>query len=220
MSRLARRAKGTEGKKGLVWPEYAELDCFACHHSLAPADESWRLRSVTENPRGGRGYYQTRRAGDPAYNLSRVVVFQHVANEVDASTSKELQSTMKKLAALVSSLQPNRNEVEQLSDQAGNLAGKLADELRTASFDREKTARLLRAISGDADYIADQGDRAAEQAAMALDSIYIAYAKAGGGSLADARAAINGLFQQLENPSAYNASKFAAAMKRVNAAVR
>jgi ABC-type transporter Mla subunit MlaD len=149
-----------------------------------------------------------------------MVVFQHVANEVDASTAKELQSTMKKLAALVGSLQPNRSEVEQLSDQAGNLAGKLADELRTASFDREKTAQLLRAISGDADYIADQGERAAEQAAMALDSIYIAYAKAGGNSNGEARTAINGLFQQLENPSAYNAPKFAAAMKRVNAAVR
>jgi hypothetical protein len=127
---------------------------------------------------------------------------------------------MKKLAALVGSLQPNRTEVEQLADQAGNLAGRLADELRTASFDREKTARLLRAISGDADYIADQGERAAEQAAMALDSIYIAYAKAGGVSGGEARAAINGLFQQLENPSAYNAPKFAVAMKRVNAAVR
>ena len=220
MNRLTRRVKGTEGKKGMVWPEYGELDCFACHHSLTPADESWRLRSVTENPRGGRGYYQTRRAGDPPYNLSRVVVFQHVADEVDANTAKELQSTMKKLAGLVGSLQPNRNEVEQVSDQAGALAGKLADELRSASFDREKTARLLRAISGDADYISDQGERAAEQAAMALDSIYIAYAKAGGSSNSDARAAINGLFQQLENPSAYNAPKFAAAMKRVNAAVR
>src|SRR5437763_1152169 len=167
MNRLARRVKGIEGKKGLAWPEYGELDCFACHHSLTPADESWRLRSVTENPGGGRGYYQTRRAGDPPYNLSRVAVFQHVANEVDAASSKELQSTMKKLAALVGSLQPNRNDVEQLADQAGNLAGKLAEELRSASFDREKTARLLRAISGDADYIADQGERAAEQAAMA-----------------------------------------------------
>ena len=220
MNRLSRRVKGTEGKKGVVWPEYGELDCFACHHSLTPADESWRLRSVTENPRGGRGYYATRRAGDPAYNLSRVVVVQHVANEVDASTAKELQNTMKKLAALVGSLQPNRTEVEQVADQASNLAGRLADELRTASFDREKTARLLRAISGDADYIADQGERAAEQAAMALDSIYIAYAKAGGASGGEARAAINGLFQQLENPSAYNAPKFALAMKRVNSAVR
>src|SRR5437764_10074268 len=159
MNRLARRVKGTEGKKGLVWPEYGELDCFACHHSLTPAEESWRLRSASDNSRGGRGYYQSRRAGDPPYNVSRVVVFQHVANEVDAGTSKDLQNTMKNVAALVGSLQPDRNEVEQAAHQAGNLAGRLADELRTATFDRARTARLLRAISGDADYIADQGER-------------------------------------------------------------
>lgn len=220
MNRLSRRAQGTEGKKGLVWPEYGELDCFACHHSLTPAEESWRLRSATENPQGGRGYYSTRRAGDPPYNLSRVVVFQHMANEVDAATSKQLQSTMKRLAALVGSLQPDRKEIEQLAGQAGELSGKLADELRNTSFDREKTTRVMRSISEDADYISDQGERSAEQAAMALDSLYIAYAKAGGNGTGEARVAINGLFQQLENPSAYNAPKFAAALKRVNASLR
>ena len=219
MNRLVRRVKGTEGKKGVVWPEYGELDCFACHHSLTPAEESWRLRTASENSRG-RGYYQSRRAGDPPYNVSRVVVFQHVANEVDAGTSKELQNTMKNVAALVGSLQPDRNEVEQAAHQAGNLAGRLADELRTATFDRARTARLLRAISGDADYIADQGERSAEQAAMALDSLYIAYAKDGGNGTGEVRAAINGLFQQLDNPSAYNAPKFAAALKKVSAALR
>ena len=220
MNRLIRRAKGAEGKKGLVWPEYAELDCFACHHSLTPAEDSWRLRSVTENPHGARGYYQSRRAGDPPYNLSRVVVFEHMANEVDAATSKQLQTAMNKLAALVGSLQPDRSEVEQLAGEAGELAGKLADELRTQSFDREKTLRVMRAISGDADYLSYQGERAAEQAAMAVDSLYIAYAKDGGAGNSEARTAINALFQQLENPSAYNAPKFAAALKHVNSALR
>ncbi len=79
MNRLVRRAKGTEGKKGLSWPEYAELDCFGCHHSLTSAEDSWRLRSVTDSGQGGRGYYRTRRAGDPAYNMSRVVVFEQMA---------------------------------------------------------------------------------------------------------------------------------------------
>ena len=219
MDRLVRRARGTEGKKGLVWPEYGELDCFACHHSLAPADDSWRLRSATENPQSGRGYYQTRRAGDPAYNVSRVVVFEHMANEVDAATAKQLQTTMKRLAALVGSLQPDRNQVEQLATEAGTLAAKLADGLRTTTFDREKTARVMHAISADADYISDQGERSAEQAAMALDSLYIAYSKQTGDPSADMRASINGLFQELQNPSAYNASKFAAALKRVGAAL-
>lgn len=221
MQRLIRRAKGTEGKKGLVWPEYGELDCFACHHSLTPAEDSWRLRSAMESSRGGRGYYQERRAGDPPYNMSRVVVFEHMANAVDAPSAKQLRSTMLQLAAEVTKLQSDRTKVEQLATQAGEISGKLADELRSASFTKERTASVMRSIAGDADYISDEGERSAEQAYMALDSLFIAYAKAGGaGNQQEVRASLEALRQQLDNPSAYNGPKFAAAMKRVNAALR
>ena len=43
LDRLARRVKGP------VWPEYAELDCFACHHSLTRAEDSWRQAQGYEN---------------------------------------------------------------------------------------------------------------------------------------------------------------------------
>ena len=52
--------------------------------------------------------------------------------------------------------------------------------------------------------------------AMALDSLYIAYSKQGSPANADeVRAAINALFQQLENPSVYNADQFASGLKRI-----
>jgi hypothetical protein len=51
---------------------------------------------------------------------------------------------------------------------------------------------------------------------MAMDSLYIAYSKdANPANAAEVRAAINGLFQQLENPSAYNADEFASALRRI-----
>ena len=46
-------------------------------------------------------------------------------------------------------------------------------------FDQPQTLRLLKSISGDGDGIAEQGERAAEQATMALDSLFIAYTKNG-----------------------------------------
>ncbi len=52
---------------------------------------------------------------------------------------------------------------------------------------------------------------------MALDSLFIAYTKnAKLANDAQIRAAINGLFQQLDDPSAYNGFKFAAAMKSLS----
>ena len=56
---------------------------------------------------------------------------------------------------------------------------------------------------------------------MALDSLYIAYSRdAKPASAAEVRAAINGLFQQLENPSAYNADQFAVSLRRIRALLR
>ena len=53
---------------------------------------------------------------------------------------------------------------------------------------------------------------------MALDSLFVAYKQ--NVKLAnerDLRAAINQLFQQLDNPSAYHAPRFAAQMQKVGA---
>jgi hypothetical protein len=53
---------------------------------------------------------------------------------------------------------------------------------------------------------------------MAIDSLYIAYSRdAKPANAAEVRAAINGLFQQLENPSAYNADQFASSLRRIRA---
>jgi hypothetical protein len=74
----------------------------------------------------------------------------------------------------------------------------------------------MQGITQDAEAISLADERAAEQATMALDSLYIAYSKqANPPNAAEMRAAINGLFQQLENPSAYDADRFASALKRI-----
>jgi hypothetical protein len=75
---------------------------------------------------------------------------------------------------------------------------------------------MLQRISDDAENIALADERAAEQAAMALDSLYIAYSRdAKPAKAAEVRLAINGLFQELENPSGYNADQFASSLRRI-----
>jgi len=84
------------------------------------------------------------------------------------------------------------------------------------SYNQAITLRMLQGIADDAEDIAISDERAAEQAAMALDSLYIAYSKdTNPPDAVEVRAAINALFQQLENPSAYNADQFAAALRRI-----
>jgi hypothetical protein len=81
--------------------------------------------------------------------------------------------------------------------------------------------RLLQRISNDANEISNEGERAAEQAAMALDSLFIAWSRnAKPANESDIRAAINGLFQQLENPSAFNPADCARQMRKLNSLLK
>lgn len=206
MERLGWRARGERYDKKDVWPEYAELSCFACHHSLGPAKDSWRQEHG----------YAGRRPGDPAWNASRFAVFRLMARQVDRGAAEELEKQIGAVAGEVSKLNPDRNLVAGAAGAAAPVAQRLAERLAAMPYDRETTLRVVQAITDDADAIALADERAAEQAAMAIDALYIAYSKdRNPGNAAEVRAAINALFQQLENPSEYNADRFAAAVKRI-----
>ena len=198
MLRVSRAAKSGP------WPEFSEMDCITCHHSLT-GPESWRQRSG----------YPGRRAGDPSYNLSSYVLFKHFADEVDPSLNAELNTAANRVAALITSMSPDRAAVETAADHAAELAAKLSLELQRYTYDRPRTERLLRSITADGDALSGDGERTAEQATMTVDSLYIANAKAGATSV-DTRNAIDGLFKLVNNPSAYNGPQFAAQMKRVH----
>ncbi len=201
MERLTWRAKGK------VWPEFSEMECFACHHALGPAAESWRQQ---------RGY-PGRRPGDPPWNASRYAVFRHVALQADSPAAQELDRALMRVSEEMSKLNPDREAVIAAASAASPLAQRIGERLAALPYDQATALRLLERISNDAENISMQGERAAEQAAMALDSLYIAYSRsAKPASTAEVRAAINALFQQLENPSAYNAEQFARALRRVN----
>src|SRR5229473_4669952 len=206
MERLAWRAKNERADKKDVWPEYSEFSCFACHHALGPAKDSWRQE---------HGYIG-RRPGDPAWNSSRYAVFRLLAKQIDSANAQELDRQLLAVSNEMSRLNPDRNAVASAASAAAPLAQRIAERLATMQYDQAIALRILQRIPDDAETIALSDERAAEQAVMALDSLYIAYSKdAKPANAPEVRAAINALFQQLENPSAYNADQFASALRRI-----
>jgi Cytochrome c554 and c-prime len=206
MDRLAWRAKGERSDKKDAWPEYAELSCFACHHSLGPAKDSWRQEHG----------YEGRRPGDPPFNASRYAVFRLFAQQIDANAAQEIDKQLTAVSIEMCKLNPDRAAVANDAASAAPLAQRFAERLATMSYDQGITLATLHRITDNGESIALADERAAEQAVMAIDSLYIAYSK---NSIPpndpEIRAAINALFQQLENPSAYNADQFAAALHRL-----
>jgi len=206
MERLTWRAKNERFDKKDVWPEYSELSCFACHHALGPAKDSWRQEHG----------YVGRRPGDPAWNASRYVVFRVLAKQIDAANPQELDRELLVVSDEMSKLNPDRNAASVAASAAAPFAQRIAERLATMEFDQAIVLRMLQRIPDNAENIALADERAAEQATMALDSLYIAYSReTKPANAAEVRAAINGLFQQLENPSAYNADQFASALRRI-----
>jgi Cytochrome c554 and c-prime len=188
------------------WPEYSELDCFACHHSLTAAKDSWRQELG----------YANRRPGNPPWNLSRYVVLRAIVAD-DRSGAPQLSQETDRLYRLIGATSQDRAQIAAQASAIADIAERLAQRMLSLPFDPAAALRLLKSISGDADYISGQDERAAEQAAMALDSLFVAYTRNGRIDNADAvRDAIHGLFHQLDDPSSYSAPKFAQQMRVVN----
>jgi len=207
IERLTWRAKNERSDKKDVWPEYSELSCIACHHSLGPAKDSWRQRHE----------YAGRRPGEPAWNASRYLVFRILAKQVDAAAAQELDRRLAAVSDEMSKLNPDRNVVVAAATSAAPVALRFAERLAGMSYDAAIALRTMQGITQDAENISLGDERAAEQATMALDSLYIAYSKQGTPRNApEVRTAINGLFQQLENPSSYNADQFASSLSRIH----
>jgi hypothetical protein len=191
---------------GKVWPEYAEFQCEACHHSLTKAEQSWRQE---------RGYL-SRRPGDPPWNASRYAVFRGLVRQVDPGTSEQLENRLTKLGELMSRANPDREAVASAATASVEISDRLVRRIAELSYDPALVLRLLHSICKDADYISGQGERAAEQAAMTLDSLFIAYSRNTKiENEVELRAAIQALFQQLQNHSGYDAPEFARKMRRV-----
>jgi hypothetical protein len=211
MERLTWRAKGERFDKKDAWPEYAELSCFACHHALAPSKDSWRQEHG----------FAGRRPGDPAWNSSRYAVFRLLAKQIDSANTEELDRRILEVSDEMSKLNPDRGAVAASASSAAPIAQRFAERLAVLQYDRAIVLRILQRIPEEAENISLADERAAEQAAMAMDSLYIAYSKdAKPDNADDVRSAINVLFQQLENPSAYNADQFASSLRRIRGMLR
>src|SRR5260370_5872303 len=163
MERLTWRAKNERFDKKDVWPEYSELSCFACHHVLGPAKDSWRQEHG----------YLGRRPGDPAWNSSRYAVFRLLAKQIDSANAQELDRQLLIVSDQMSKLNPDRNAVASAVSAAGQPAQRITSRLATMQYDQAVAPALVPRRPDDAENIALADEPPAEQPAMTMDSLSI-----------------------------------------------
>lgn len=202
LDRLDRRIKGP------AWPEYAELDCFSCHHSLTRPEDSWRQE---------RGYTDRARPGLPPLNVSSYAAASRVLQAYDSQAGSELEALMRRLDIAANQTHASQADLSVLVEHTRAVVNHGIALAVAAPASPETAASILRGLFADTAQIAARGERSAEQAAMAIETL-APLASPDAVSRGEGRSPIfDEVFQQFVSPSAYDPRKFTAAMKTLEA---
>ncbi len=181
------------------WPEFAELECYQCHHDLRR--DSWRI---------ARGY-PGRPAGSLLPNVSRFTVLRVVAAQAAGERSSGLNSSLDGLVKAVAGSFGNSSAVAQAAGQVKGQADALGKTFSQRNFTPADGIALAKALDADIGRISNDGVQAAEQATMAIDAIVAAVAPEG----VVLRENIRKLYDYLEHPSTYRPGEFAQLFRAV-----
>lgn len=125
---LAARA----GEKNNPWPEFAEYDCFACHHQLE--GKSWRQE---------RGFGK-RPVGNPPWNTWYLAAMPELVNLPDSREKKVLLKTLEELRGLMEDkLIPDRKQVQAKALSAARHLETWIARLQNQQYSAQQTARMF-----------------------------------------------------------------------------
>jgi len=185
-----------------IFPELVLFDCHACHRSMQ--GKQWTPRSGT-----GLG------PGVVRFNDASLLMFKHVLSGVDRAAAERITKQTKDLHLATTR---GKAETEQA---ARSLAASLEQALNSMK-NKQFTSNDLRAIFKS---LLDDGERgqyrdyaAAEQAAMAVDTVLIAFETNGalsGSQLEQVRNRAESLFSATENEESYRQSAFVEALRKL-----
>lgn len=137
------------------WPEFAEFDCFACHHDLQ--NKSWRRTTPRGTSLGlpGWGTWYLPMAGSLA--AASPDVLQVNTADLQQSLSELTQS------AQASWRSPGTAQLKDKADKVDKLSANWAHELdNPQKYDAQTIAKLLGWATGDQQQLAQDWDGAAQ----------------------------------------------------------
>jgi hypothetical protein len=100
-----------------------------------------------------------------------------ILEQLNADDAHRLNAELARVSTVVSDIAADRRQISAAAQNAGDVADQVAKHTAAIRFDATSAMQLMRKVSGSADWIAHQSERSAEQAAMVLNSLVIAYCK-------------------------------------------
>lgn len=196
LDQLARRSRGQR------WPEFSEMSCDACHHSLT--EERWRTSRYSDRP------------GLPRWSPARWAVLRHLVAAVAPEAMGSLEADVTKLARQVSHIGTPPAETAETAERMSRALASVISRLDAAPWDDAQVKRLLLAITGDGNYLAAADRASAEQAFLAANNLV---AELQSRNSRRARAGLAGTLQSIEaqfdKPYAWDPGRFASQLAQL-----
>ena len=200
LTNLARHAKGDE------WPEFSDMSCHNCHHSLKGSE--WRQV---------RGWPD--RAGLPAWSPQHWATLRLLVGRISPGARNELDPIISQIARSVSRMNET-NAVAANAERAKKIADTLVPKADAMRWSEADVRSLMATIAEDRTFIERSDVHSAEQAALALQSLASTLTRRNPRLLKGAMMqSIDALFEEVKNRDDYEPSRFARKLAAVRAAI-
>lgn len=189
--------KHRAGSTTSPWPEFAEYDCFACHHDLR--DPNWR-----QEP----GHYAKRTPGTFVWGTWYYPMLSQALRGPAGQADTQVQKLLEELNTEMQKPSPDRKRV---TDQAGRASAELArfrEGLERKRFDRGAVEQEFESIRKDDAKVATANWDGAAQVYLALAALYNALGDMNQGHRDPAqREMLKAWAKRLEFPKGYDSPR-------------
>lgn len=201
LEQIARHARGSSDQP--PWPEFSDLSCDACHHSLA--QERWR----TAPDRPGR-------PGVPRFSPARYAVLRHLVAVAAPERQAALEEGIEQLSAQLGRLGAPPAEVAAAAERLSRETAELIPRLDRLRWDDAVVRQLLLAVAEDRDGLEIADYASAQQAALAVQTLISQLLASDRRRVHSGLAGVaEGLAAELQNPYAFDAGRFAERLAQV-----
>ena len=199
-----------------LWPDFTYFDCFACHHAIVD-----RLRGVTGKEKAEQIWRRKDYNGKPGRlvgNSSGYAVFRHVVSLAASEEGKHLEELMKTFHEGLTGKEISHESFTAVLTRLSALSNKLVSQVALYTFTQRSVLLLMKNISGDGRRLTTSGFQAAEQAVLALASLYDAYLETVGvmPESKEIKDTIDALYKEIQSGRTFNAAQFEATMNTLH----
>ena len=197
-------------------PDFTNFDCFACHHAVVD-----RLRGITKEDENKQLWRRRDYGGKPdrlVWNSSSYEVFRHVVILAASGEGKHLEQLMRTVHEGLTGKGISHGSFNVALRKLSALSDQLVSQVAQYNFTQQSVFSLMKNISGDRRRLSTSGFLAAEQAVLAIASLYDAYVATAGG-MSEAKAikdTIDALYKEIHSGWAFNPTEFEARMNELH----